>query len=243
MSAAVLTDVQLLTGAMELGQFSGKFDVAESVNMVPTPNFAGRGYAIVVPGLFSATANIDGYADYASGAVSATFGSSSAGSQQAFSIYPNGSATVAGDAATIMRGRLNKMQMYGGQVGDAAAFSLNLTSDAPACEGLVLAPLASRATAGLTGTAVALTGPSATQWLYAALHVTAAAGTNLVVKVQSDDNSGFTSATDRITFSTVSATGWQWGAVQGNLSTETYWRVTATIASSTFTFACAVGVL
>jgi hypothetical protein len=69
-----------------------------------------------------------------------------------------------------------------------------------------------------------------------------AAGTNLAVKVQSDDNGGFSSATDRITFSTVSASGWQLGSVAGNLVTETFWRVTGTIGTGTFPWFCAFGI-
>ena len=103
-------------------------------------------------------------------------------------------------------------------------------------------PHASYTTAGFTGDGVALTGPDAAQSLYAVIHVTAASGTDLAVKIQSDDNSGFTTATDRVTFSTVSAVSSQWSSVAGDLSTETHWRVGATVATGTFSVLVGFGV-
>jgi hypothetical protein len=130
----------------------------------------------------------------------------------------------------------------GGGVGELATTSFATKASDPPIIGVVGAPLASRTTAGLTGTAIAMTGPTAAQSMYACLHVTAAAGTNLVVKVQSDDAIGFPSPTDRITFSTMSAVGSQWSSVVGNLSTETHWRILCTITSGTFTFLAGFGV-
>lgn len=242
MSAAVLTDVQLLVSSMELGQFSGEFSDEIAAAMKEAPNFAAKGYAVRLPGVTSAAFGLKGWADYASGAVSSTFTSASAGQQVAWSILPNGSASAVGDSSLFARMRLDKMKMQTGQAGEVAGFDLTGVSDSAAVDGFVGAPLAARTTT-FTGAAIALPGPTATQRLWAALHVTAATGTDLVVKVQSDDNGSFTSATDRITFSTVSATGWQFLSVAGSFSTETHHRVTATMSTSGFTFACLIGVL
>lgn len=242
MSAAVLTNVQLLMGGFELGPFTGSFDVSETAAMVPALNFGALGYNVVVPGVFTAAASLKGHSDFATGAVNATFGSSSKGSQFAYSVLPVGSATVAGDPAFLMRGLLSQMKMYIGKTGDIADFEMSLAGDTAGADGFVLAPLASRTTAGLTGTSVTAGAVSATQRAYAALHVTVAAGTNLVVKVQSAPASNFASPTDRITFSTVSATGWQFSSVAGPI-TDTFWRALVTIASVTFTFAVTMGII
>ena len=81
--------------------------------------------------------------------------------------------------------------------------------------------------------------------MYAGLHITAASGTTptLVVKVQSDDNAGFTSATDRITFTSANSIGGQWSSVAGAV-TDDYWRVTWTVGgtSPSFTFVVALGI-
>jgi hypothetical protein len=242
MSASVLTDVQLLVNAMELGPFTGEFSDDVMAAMREAPNFAAKGYGVKLPGLTSARFGIKGYADYASGAINQSFASAQAGQQVAWSILPTGSAAVAGDPALFTRVRLDAMKMLGGNTGDVAVLELSGVSDSAAVDGFVGAPLAARTTT-LTGSAVALPGPTATQRLWAALHVTEATGTNLVVKVQSDDNGSFTSATDRITFSTVSAVDWQFLSVAGSFSSETHHRVTASMSTSGFTFACVFGVL
>lgn len=240
----VLTDVQFLVGALEMAPFTGEFDVAETADTRQFLNFACQGFDVVLPSRYMAEASIAGHADYATGAVSATYNASTArGLQVAYSILPDGTSSAVGSYATLQRGLIMKMTEVSGAVGEPADFAMALRSDDAALDGYVAAPLASRTTSGYTGTGINVTGPTASQRLYAALHVTAASGTNLVVKVQSDDNSGFTSATDRITFSTVSATGWQWSSVAGDLSTETYWRAIATIASGTFSFAVTLGVI
>ena len=243
MAAGVLTDVTLLVNGMDLSPFSGEFTLDEMAAMQEANNYAGRGYEIVLPGLFSAAATINGHADFASGAVSSTFNSSSRGAQTGVSILPAGSGSVEGSQCSFLSGRLQSMKMLTGAVGSVAGFSMAFVSDAAEVEGFVSAPLASRTTSGLTTTGQQIVGgvPDGKR-MYAALHVTDAAGTNLAVKIQSDDNADFTSATDRITFSTVSATGWQFGSVAGPLTGEEHWRTVVTIASSTFTLATVLGV-
>lgn len=243
MAAGVLTDVTLLVNGLDMSPFSGEFTFDEMVAMEEANNFAGRGYQIVLPGLFSAAATINGHADFASGAVSSTFNSSSSGAQTGVAVLPAGSGSVEGSQCSFMSGRLQSMKMLTGNVGSVAGFGMAFVSDAAEVEGFVSAPLASRTTSGLTTTGQQIVGgvPDGKR-MYAALHVTAAAGTDLAVKIQSDDNADFTSATDRVTFSTVSATGWQFGSVAGPLTGETYWRTVVTIASSTFTFATVLGV-
>ena len=97
-----------------------------------------------------------------------------------------------------------------------------------------------------TGTAVAFTAPTATQSLYASFHVLSVTGTGtLTLKVQTDDNGSFTSATDRITF-TAATTGntAQWSSVAGAI-TDDWWRITYTISGTgpAFAFAVTAGVL
>ena len=79
------------------------------------------------------------------------------------------------------------------------------------------------------GTAVQIGALLSTQTIVAALHVFSGTG-SFIVKIQSDDNSSFTSATDRITFATV-ATGtpqsYEIASLVGAI-TDDYWRIVAT---------------
>lgn len=87
---------------------------------------------------------------------------------------------------------------------------------------------------------------SSEQRMYAALHViTVSGGTpSLTVKVQSDEDSGFASPTDRITFAAKSAAGHDWSSVAGAV-TDDWWRVNFTISGTTpsFLFVVAAGIL
>lgn len=239
MPATVLTNVQLLMGSMELGPFSGEFDISVEAAMKDANNFAGLGYNIVLPGLTTAMGSIKGHADYASGAVSSTFNSASKGSQYAFSVLPVGTASAAGDPAFLMRGILGSMKMLTGAVGEVADFEMTLTGDNAGVDGAVAFPLATRG--AVTGTAVQLGAVTATDRLWAAVHVTGGSFTNLVVTIESD-TVGFPSPTTVITFATVSAAGWQFLSLAGAL-TDDYYRAKTTIGSGTATCAVTFGVL
>jgi hypothetical protein len=232
----VLVDEFSLTSLID-----GATELIGTCNMVERKRSDGGGFKHYLPGLneFDATQTL--YADPAdTGWIDLAPGARN--DQRIVTATANNGAT-AGEYLHSHRGYFSSVMKLGGGVGELATTSFaTKSSDPPIINGVVGAPLVSRTTAGLTGTAIAMTGPSATQSMYACLHVTAAAGTNLVVKVQSDDAIGFPSPTDRITFSTMSAVGSQWSSVAGNLSTETHWRVVITIASGTFTAMCGFGV-
>lgn len=240
MAATTLTNVQLLLGSMELGPFSGEFDLSIEAAMQEANNFAGLGYTIVVPGLTSAMGSIKGHADYATGAVSSTFNTASRGSQYAFSVLPVGSASAAGDPAFLMRGLLGSMKMLTGATGEVANFEMSITGDNAGVDGAVALPLATRGT--VTGTAIQLGAVSATDRLWAAVHVTGGTFTNLVVTIESDNAVGFPSTTTVITFATVSAAGWQFMSLAGAL-TDDWFRAKTTIGSGTATCAVVFGVM
>lgn len=243
MAATTLTDVQLLVGAFELGAFTGGFDMGAETEMKPANNFAAKGYTVVVPGLSTATGSLNGWADYASGGVSATFNGATIGSQQAFTVIPTGSVSAVGDTAQFMRGRLNKLQMQMGNVGDVTGFQMSITGDYADVDGYLLAPLVSRG--AVTGAQVSgVPAVLASEQVFGVLHVTGAVGTNLAWTIQSATtaDSGFASPTTRLTFATVSAVGWQMITIPGPI-TDTRWRAVATVGGSTFTSAVAFGVM
>jgi hypothetical protein len=104
--------------------------------------------------------------------------------------------------------------------------------------------IAAAATATANGTGRLLRAISATKKAFATLHVTAVDGTTptMDVIIQSDDNSGFTSATTRGTFTQITEAGSQLIAIDGAVA-DTYWRAQYTIGGTDpeFTFAVALG--
>lgn len=214
-------------------------------DMVPSTTFGDGGYGTVLPGLISGEASITGNQDWAADVLDDEISIAQLGTQYAYSVVPNPTGTVAaGDTCWFTRGVLDQYAPMQGAVGEIASFMDHLAYDTAIPQGYVAHPLTARTSTG-TGTAVALTGPTASQKLYAALHVTAYSGfTNVVVKVQSDDSSGFSSATDRITFSTVTGTTNEFASVAGSFSSETHHRVSWTVTGSgSCTFFAAFGVL
>lgn len=133
-----------------------------------------------------------------------------------------------------------------GEVGEMAPFSaVAQTGDGA---GLIRGTLMHNAARASTanGTARQLGAVSATQKVYAAMHVLAASGTTptLDVIVQSDNAEGFPSAANRITFAQKTAIGSEWAAPVAGAITDDWWRLSWTIGGSgpSFTFAVWIGI-
>lgn len=200
--------------------------------MKPCTTFNDGGYSCVKPGLISGRADIKGFQDWAVDVLDDDISIGQLGQQYAFTVNPTQTTPAAGDTCWMARGVVDKLTPFSGAVGDMAAFELGLPYDFAIVQAKIGMPLTA-ITANTNGTAVALTGPTATQKLYGALHVIAYSGfTSVAVKIQSDDNSGMTSPTDRLTFNSVTARGNQFASVAGAFNTETYHRVVVTVTGT-----------
>jgi hypothetical protein len=131
----------------------------------------------------------------------------------------------------------------GAKVGDLYAFNANAVASGhqPLVRGRLEHAKAQRTATGTT-TGSQLGALSATQRLYCALHVFSGTGT-MDLAVQSDDNSGFTSATSRLSMTQATGATSELKSVAGAI-TDDWWRVSYTLASSPdFTFAVALAIL
>lgn len=250
MAIATVQAAQIIVGGIaDISPFTGSIgEVPGSISTVDVTTFASGGFTAMVPAQKSGVFAFSGFADFDSAGspvgISTLITPALLGNQYGLSVaVPSTGSTVAvGDWATFGTGKLSSLTPVQFSPSEAAAIEMSFATDSAFVQrGVVGANLAARTTS-YTGSAIALTGPAAGRSLYGILHVTATTGTNLVVKIQSDDNAGFTSPTDRITFATMSATGWQQSSVAGSLITETHWRVTATVGSGSFTWCCYFGI-
>lgn len=201
--------------------------------------FNDGGYQAFKPGLISCPFALTEFQDFATGVWDDQLGVAQLGTSYPLSVQPNTSGTeTAGDPAYFTRGIITEYNPLSGEVGSAAMSPLTATSDTAVLRGVNLHPKTARTTTG-TGTAVAKAGASATQRVYGALHVFAYSGfTNVVVKIQSDDAVGFPSATDRLTFTTVTGTTSEYASAAGNWATETHLRASWTVTGTgSITFA------
>lgn len=198
-------------------------------------------------GLQRVAFSADGYwTDAGDGTLQGTVGFSNV----PVSIAPAG--LTAGSTVFFFRATVGDYKGLSGSVGDMLKFNVGAeTSGLPLVRGALLGNV-SAAAASANGSSVTLGAVSATQSVYAALHVISATGTTptLAVKVQSAAASNFASPTDRITFSTTSgttasgATNFAQFASAAGAITDTYWRIAYTITGTNpaFSFVVAAGI-
>lgn len=157
---------------------------------------------------------------------------------------PNATPGASGNTAYTLVGKQFEFGT-GAAHGELLPYSVktNPTSTANAAaiyRQTVLLPKASMA-ATTTGTGYQLGTLSATQKLVAVLHVFSVTGGTWTLTIESDDNSGFTSATTRInTFTGATGITRQVVELAGPIATDDYWRAVLTKAGGTSCIASAL---
>lgn len=255
MATFVQTAAQLFSGGVKLTCYTDQLGLDMTADPVEFTNYCSTGAREYRQGLRTWGVNATGFADFA--AVGATTGGlvpgeelipANLGATTNITVCPL--AGTEGSVAYLADGAYASMMPVGGTVGEAARYSFTavpatLADGHKLVRGLLEANRTVTSSTSTTGSNT-LGAVASGQRLSASLHVFTLSGTSptLDVKVQSDDNSGFSSATDRITFSQASTRSGQFAYVAGPI-TDTYWRVTWTIGGSstpTVAFAVAIGI-
>lgn len=151
-----------------------------------------------------------------------------------------GEGADAGEAAYLFKAVHGQYEV-GASIGEMLRFSVGArASGAP---GLVRGTMLFNGSAASTstGTKYQVGAATATQAMYAALHVLSGTGT-LDVIVQSDADSSAGSETNRITFTQATGATSEWKSVVGAI-TDTWWRVSYTITTGPFVFAVSAGII
>jgi len=234
MATRVSTHIAPYLGALDLTALTKSATIADLVaNDVEFTNYGSGGFKEYRTGTISGGMTVDLFQDYATGVLddSVTVGSSYPYSV-AIPATPN---TIAeGDIAYVANGAATKYTPRDGAVGDAATASITLPWSSRFAYGVVGHPSAARTTTG-TSTGFAFAGPTASRYMVANIHVLAYSGlTSITVKIASDDNSGFTTATDRLTFTATTAIGGENKTAVGSAgwASETHHRVAWTVSGT-----------
>lgn len=237
-------DVSLLDGGYELAGNAKNVTLATTVAALDaTPISTSDGWTVLVPGLKSGMIEMSLMAD--------TVGTIDGDQFTNLGVagVPKSVVTRSADGsvAYLMRGIPLSYTPIEGNVGDLAMARVSGKSSGVLVRGRQLHPANVARSSSSTGTGRQLGAVIAGKSLYAALHIISATGSSptLDVKVQSDDNGSFTSATDRITFAQQTTTGsYAWSSVAGAI-TDDYWRISYTIGGSgpSFLFAVTAGIL
>lgn len=250
----ILKNCRLYQGGADYTGYSNKVELAAEVEEKDTTTFGdydattGDLWKVVKGGIATATIQQSGF--WEAGDTSKVDDDSYAalGGIAAWSALPQVTvaATTYGDLAWLTKGLRGSYGLLGA-VGDVAPWSGKLTSSWPLVRGVCAHPPGTARTATGSGTAVQIVGGvSATQYLYAAIHVLSVSGTStptLTVKVQSDNASNFPSATDVMTFTAATARTGEVIRSAGAI-TDDYFRVNYTISGSSpsFLFLVTLGV-
>lgn len=243
MAIQAWTDLSILVGGFDFAGHGKNVSLATEVAPLDTTNYRSNGWTEVIGGNKSGTLSLEFMQDMADNGPDEI-----AWDLLGDADVPKSLVTPAADGslAYLTRGVPVQYQPIGGNAGELAMTGMTVNSSGAIVRGLLLHPSATQRTSSGTGTGRQLGAVASGKSLYAALHVVSAAGTtpSLTVKVQSDDNSNFTSATDRITFAAADVQGAQWSSVAGAI-TDDWWRITYTISGTNpvFYFAVTAGIL
>jgi len=252
MSQQILSQSKLYAGAFDFSGDLKGIALRLGADQNDTTTFSSGGVRTRTPGLKTAAFQLDGLWNVASGAIATDdqlFGNIAAGAVPV-TIAPQTGAE--GEVSYILSADFADYAP-GGKVGEMLAFTASgeaagnsATAAACARATLLRSALAAIVATG-NGTIYNLGAVSASQKLYAALHVLAMSSSGtpaLDVKIQSAALVGFGSPTDRITFSTLAAVGSQWATPVAGPITDAYWRCVVTLTNITsVTLAVSAGIL
>lgn len=235
MAHIVVTDGRLYVNEWDLSSHLTGIDLSLSQDAVEATTM-GNTARVYVPGLKSGSLSATGMADFADDASYEIV--SGLTTTSIFSITADGDTE--GTRTSLGQFTRTNWAPLELSIGGMAGLTMNGQPTGTVAGGYVLHPKTARTSSSTTtGVQVgALSGGTG----YAALHVFSGTASTLDVVIQSDDNSGFTSATNRITFTQATGATSQWSTVT-SAGSDDYWRVSYTVGGGTWTFAVTFGIV
>ena len=240
MAKFVFNDGKVLSGGYDLSDHITSVNLEITAEELDATTINSGGFREKLGGLKDSTLTMDGFYEAGANKPDALLGAS-IGNELIVTTVPDAGV---GNTAYFMKSRLFSYQMFG-TVGEIAPFSISKSqSDDEVVQGKIEIDGALTASGNSTGVQLGAVG--ATERVYVAIHCTAVSGTStptVTFKLQSDDNSSFTSPTDRITFSNITAIGADYQSAAGAI-TDTYYRLNYTISgtSPSFTIHATIGI-
>ena len=219
--AKLIVDGALALGAYNLTANTMALSVDTSADEVDGTAFADSFVNYLPSPLFKGSIGASGFQEFANpdSAINSALGAGN-------TVITAAAGRSDGSRAWFMNSMVGKYS-FGGSVGEAGKFDLGAATSDRLISGFLQA-YGSKTSTG-TSTGYQIGALSASQSMYASLHVITATGTTLDVTVESDDSSGFSSATTRITFTQVATTPIAYLSSVAGAVTDDYWRMKWTI--------------
>lgn len=234
-----LTDASIWIAGYDITGDSNKISLNASVEELDTTVFGSGGYRSRIGGLRDVEASVEGFQTDAVGAVGPELFPKLATADEVWTVSPTGA--VSSVAYIYQAGKFQIGQF--GDVGNVAPFTLAAkgTNSQGMIRGRITKAKANVSATGALGTGQQLGAVSATQYLYGTFHIFSSA-TTITVVLESDDNSGFTTATTVATIGPLTTTGGTWVTRIAGAITDDWFRFRVTAITGTFSLGAAVGV-
>lgn len=241
MTALALLNPKVLVAGTDLGAWTNEASVAGSAKDLVSTVFTNAGWEGHTAGLRMAKIDLKGFfgAGGAGFADDELFADVGVGGLPV-TLVPQGATD--GNVAYFLTAMQPDYVPLTGKVGDLLSFSSSAVGDAPLIRGQLGNSVARTATG--TGTGLQLTAPTATQRVWASLHVVSVTGTgSITVSVQGATANTFASPTTVATFTAATAIGGQLAKGTIGVTSNTWYRLSWTISGFTsVTFYGAIGV-
>lgn len=241
MAVLSLTSATIYGHGYDFSGDTNKVSLKAMADELDTTTFASGGYRERIGGLRAVEFGADGFWQAGSGKVAEELFPDLGTADRVFTVCPTG--TAATTAYMFQAGKFSVEEFAA--VGDVAPFSLSAmgTSSHGLIRGQLAKAKGSVSATGVLGSVLNITAPTASQYIYVAVHCFSA-GTTVTIQLQSDTASNFPSATTQATLSAITSAGgtWMTRVAGGSLSGEDYWRLNVSAITGTFSLAAAIGV-
>lgn len=237
MAAFTLLDAFVFLNALDLSGESNEVMLNLEANMLESQTF-GDTWAEQTAGLKSGSCEVKGFLD--------TGMTSDYNAYLQILLGPNaeavtlGAEQTEGSPAYLFQGKRSKYE-WGGAHGELTPVAVSMPATGKVVRGKLFKERGSVSATGALGTGIQLGAVGAAQYLYATFHVFSA-GTTITAVVESDDNSGFTTATTRATIGPLTTTGGTYITPVAGAITDDYWRFRVTAITGTFSVAGAIAI-
>lgn len=240
MSVFALTDCYAYAAGYDFTTDSNQLALNVDVAQLDSTTFGGDGWTSVIGGLKSGAFQMGGF--FQSAAEQAPDPQAFTGLGVADQVFTFGPSDTEGDPAYMFQA-LKSQYTLGGAVGEIAPFQLasQLSNGVGVVRGKLAKARGTVSATGAIGTPVELAAAGADDFIYCTFHVFSA-GTTITVKLQSDDNSNFTSATDVATIGPLTTTGGTFMTRVAGPNTDTFYRLNVSAITGSFIVAAAIGV-
>jgi len=246
MATFVQTNSRLFVGGADLTNVSRQAEFTAEIADADVTNMGSGGAEEYLGGLLSSAIEANGQWDagdptLVDDALWAALANRGIGP---WSLCPQGAL----DLAPAYLGQIHEASyQIGGEVGDVAPWSVTGTGSGIVGRGQVAHPPGTSRTTSGSGVSLNLGAVAAGRFLVAAVHILSVTGTlSITPRIETDDATGFPSATTVATGTAVVAAGapsGQWLASSGAAITDTFQRLAWTISGSgTCLFAATIGI-